>query len=102
VFAGVGGTWYSDTRDMGFTYEAPAQVCRHRMAPVPHVEPVYRWTTRPRSSTTWSAPPQHFIMNLAARSTSAPTRGSVRFIENFIHQQSTVDIAIYVGDENRR
>jgi len=106
VFAGVGGTWFSDTGDMGFQYEALRG----------HVFAAVEW----RPARTWSLVyemewttalvddvvrfhPQHFIMNLAAKiDLRHDTTLEIGFIENFVHQQSTVDVAAYVGVEFRR
>lgn len=106
VFAGVGGTWYSDTRDMGFTYEA----LRGQIFAAVEWRPFRTWSLVYEMDYTTALVddvvrfhPQHFIMNLAAKVDVRPdTRLELGFIENFIHQQSTVDIAIYVGVEFRR
>ncbi len=106
VFAGVGGTWFSDTHDMGFTYEA----VRGQVFAAVEWRPARTWSLVYEMDYTTALVddvvrfhPQHFIMNLAAKIDVRPdTVLELGFIENFIHQQSTVDIAIYVGVELRR
>ncbi len=106
VFAGVGGTWFSETGDMGIQYEE----LRGQVFAAVEWRPARTWSLIFEMDYTTALVddvvrfhPQHFIMNLAAKIDLRPdTRLELGFIENFIHQQSTVDVAAYVGVEFRR
>lgn len=106
VFAGVGGTWFSDTGDMGFQYEA----LRGQVFAAVEWRPARTWSlvfgmdwTTALVDDVVRFHPQHFIMNLAAKiDLRSDTTLEIGFIENFVHQQSTVDVAAYVGVEFRR
>ncbi len=106
VFGGVGGTWFSDTHDLGITYEALRG----------HVFAALEW----RPARTWSVvfetdyatglvedvvrfSPDHWVLNLSAKiDLRDDLRLELGFTENLLNQQSTVDVAGYVGFELRR
>jgi hypothetical protein len=105
LYAGVGGTWYSEKKIRGFRYE-PLRAYGFLAV---EWRPLRRWSVLVQSDMSTRLvdnvqdyPGFQWYLHVGAKYDLAPdTRLYLGFTENLVDQQSTVDIGIWAGLESR-